>query len=249
MAFSDIFKSNKKGGGVIAPPRHIAIIMDGNGRWAKKRGLRRSAGHAAGAENFRRIARACSARGVEYLTVYAFSTENWTRPAPEVESILELLAAYLKEALETIEKERIHVRFIGDMSVFSLDVREMAAELERVSQKFETNLHLNICVNYGGRNELINAARELAKRAASGELDPNTIGDAALSSALYTAGLPDPDILIRPGGEKRISNFLLWQLAYTEFFFLDTLWPDFHEHELDRIIAEYSLRNRRHGGL
>jgi len=249
MAFSELFGRNGKEGGGDAPPRHIAIIMDGNGRWATRRGLPRSAGHAAGAENFRRIARACASRGVEYLTVYAFSTENWTRPAAEVEYILELLVKYLKEALATIEKERIHIRFLGDMGVFSPEVRAMASELERVSQKFETNLNLNICINYGGRNELINASRELARRAASGEIDPNAIGEAAFASSLYTKGLPDPDILIRPGGEKRISNFLLWQLAYTEFFFLDTLWPDFSTRELDRIIGEFRRRDRRRGGL
>ena len=223
-------------------PRHIAIIMDGNGRWAKNRGLPRSAGHSAGAESFRRAARHCRKRGVEYLTVYAFSTENWTRPAEEVSGIMRLLGKYLKEALEGMERENTRMRFFGDVSVLTPELKELCLTCEERSQKY-TGGQVNICLNYGGRDEIVRAAKRWAADGCP-ELTEEKFG-----GYLWSAGVPDPDLLIRPGGETRISNYLLWQLAYAEMYFSDVLWPDFDEKELDRAIAAYQSRNRRFGGV
>jgi undecaprenyl diphosphate synthase len=223
-------------------PRHIAIIMDGNGRWAKRQGKPRSAGHAAGAESFRRAARYCRQRGVEYLTVYAFSTENWKRPAAEVAGIMRLLKKYLLEAMEDMEKENTRLCFFGDLSPLTPELRQLCMDCMERSKGY-TGGQVNICLNYGGRDEIIRAAK---KWAADGcpELTEEKFG-----SYLWSAGVPDPDLLIRPGGEMRISNYLLWQLAYAEMYFSDVLWPDFDEAEIDRAIEVFQNRDRRFGGV
>ena len=227
-------------------PRHIAIILDGNGRWAKKRGLPRTAGHAAGSENFRKIATYCKNIGVEYLTVYAFSTENWKRPQEEVKTIMKLLDRYLKEAISTMERDRIKMKVFGDVSGLSPELQQLVEETNRISAKYE-GFQANICLNYGGRAEIMQAAKRYAEAVAAGEAGELT--EELFSSYMYSAGIPDPDLLIRPGGEKRISNFLLWQCAYSEFYFSDVLWPDFGTDELERAIAEFKSRDRRYGGV
>ena len=225
-------------------PRHIAIILDGNGRWAKKRGLPRTAGHAVGAETFRRIATYCKALGVEYLTVYAFSTENWKRPKDEVDTIMDILENYLHEAIETIKRDGIKMAFFGDTSALSPGLRELIAETERASLGSE-GVQVNLCINYGGRSEILRAAEKWARERADGE----ELTEERFSSYLYSAGIPDPDLIIRPSGEYRLSNFLLWQSAYSELYFTDVLWPDFDEAELDRAIIEYQRRDRRYGAV
>ncbi|MBE6968626.1 MAG: di-trans,poly-cis-decaprenylcistransferase [Ruminococcaceae bacterium] len=232
----------KKAGAAEGLPRHIAIIMDGNGRWAKKRGLPRQAGHRQGAETFRRIASYCKELGVEYLTVYAFSTENWKRPPEEVDAIMKLLESYLLESIEKMEKEQIRVRILGDKSGLSPKIRELIARTDAIADTLPGCCQANLCLNYGGRDELVRAMNELVS--AGGEISEETI-----SAHLDTAGMPDPDIMIRPGGEYRISNFLLWQLAYTEFYFTDTLWPDFGREDIDKAIAAFRQRDRRFGGV
>jgi len=227
-------------------PRHIAIILDGNGRWAKKRGLPRTAGHAAGAETFRKIATYCKNIGVEYLTVYAFSTENWKRPEEEVGTIMKLLDRYLREAISTMAKDRIKMKVLGDTTALSPELQEMVAETNRISEGYE-GFQANICLNYGGRAEIVQAARRYAEACANGEA--GELSEELFSSYMYSAGIPDPDLLIRPGGEKRISNFLLWQCAYSEFYFTDVLWPDFSSAELDKAIADFKSRDRRYGGV
>ena len=230
-------------------PRHIAIIMDGNGRWAVSRGLPRSAGHAAGAETFRRVATYCKEIGIEYLTVYVFSTENWTRPPDEVATIMELLGKYLREALEKMERDRVKMRFFGDQTVLSPDLRDLIAETEALSAQY-AGVQVNICINYGGRNEILRAAGLYAADVAEGRLPGGGQPDEELfSKYLYSSGLPDPDLIIRPSGEMRLSNFLLWQSAYSELYFTDVLWPDFNERELDNAILAYQSRNRRYGGI
>ena len=229
-------------------PRHVAIIMDGNGRWAKKRGLPRTAGHAAGAENFRTIATYCKDIGLEYLTVYAFSTENWKRPAEEVSAIMGLLKKYLLEAIGRMERDRVKMRFFGDLSPLSAELRELCLETEEISKRYE-GCQVNICLNYGGRDELLRAARAFALDCQEGRADPGHLTEAAFGRYLYSAGVPDPDLVIRPSGEVRISNFLLWQSAYAEFYFTDVLWPDFSKEELHRALAAYQGRSRRFGGV
>lgn len=226
-------------------PRHIAVIMDGNGRWAKQRGLPRTAGHAMGAETFRRIATYCKNIGVEYLTVYAFSTENWKRPADEVAAIMELLEKYLQEAIETMERDRVRMTFFGDISFLSNKLQKLIAETEKISRRFE-GVQVNMCVNYGGRDEILRAARLYAAqyKETGAALDETTF-----SQYMYTANIPDPDLIIRPSGEMRLSNFLLWQMAYSEFYFTDVYWPDFDEREIDRAILAYQSRDRRYGGV
>jgi len=223
-------------------PRHIAIIMDGNGRWAKKRGLPRAAGHAEGANAFRRVALYCKKLGIEYLTVYAFSTENWKRPKEEVDAIMRLLEKHLQEVLDRLEKDRMRVRFFGDITVLSPRLQALCAACEERSKIYPAG-QVNICLNYGGRDEIVRAAQRWAFDGCP-ELTEEKFG-----SYLWSAGVPDPDLLIRPGGEMRISNYLLWQLAYTEFIFTDTLWPDFGQKEIDRAIGIYSRRNRRFGDI
>lgn len=228
-------------------PVHIGIIMDGNGRWAKKRGLPRFAGHKAGADTFKKIACYCNKIGIKYLTVYAFSTENWKRPQKEVEAIIDLLRNYLRDA-ENYKKENIRVRFIGDISVFDQEIRMKIAESQSESKEF-TGLNLNIAINYGGKDEIVHAAKLLAKEAAEGALRSDDIDETAFESRLYTAGQPNVDLVIRPSGEYRLSNFMVWQSAYAEFVFMNVLWPDFTEKHLNEALREYANRSRRFGGL
>lgn len=230
-----------------SPPRHVGIIMDGNGRWAKKRGLPRQAGHKVGADVFRKIVRHCNKLGIEYLTVYAFSTENWKRPDEEIKAIIKLLRNYLEDA-KNYKAENVKTRFIGDLTVFDDDIRKKMAECEEESLGF-TGLTLNIAVNYGGRNEILAAAKKLAQSAKKGELSPNDITEEAFEACLTTYGQPEVDLVIRPSGEQRLSNFMLWQAAYAEFVFMDILWPDFNEKSLDKALLEYSSRTRRFGGI
>lgn len=232
----------------LPPPRHIAIIMDGNGRWAKKRGLPRTAGHAAGAETFRTIANYCRTLGVEYLTVYAFSTENWKRSQEEISGIMKLLGRYLKEALADMEKNHVRFRFWGDLSKLSPELRQLCRDAERISGSFQ-DVQVNFCLNYGGRDEILHAARALAEKARAGELAPEEIDEGVFSRHLYSGNVPDPELVIRPSGEKRISNFLPWQSVYSEFVFMNVLWPDFSPRDLDEAIAEYHRRSRRFGGV
>ena len=229
-------------------PVHLGIIMDGNGRWAKKRGLPRSAGHAAGAQNFRKITRYCSQIGIRYLTVYAFSTENWTRPQEEVSVLMRLFRQYLEEALRDFRDDDIVVRFLGDVSAFSAPLRELITETQELSAN-RSGMVLNIAMNYGGRAELTHAFQVLARRVQEGSLRPEDITEERISSALYTAGQPDPDLIIRPSGEHRTSNFLLWQSAYAEYVIMDILWPDFRPADLDAALREYANRSRRFGGI
>lgn len=230
----------------LAPPRHIAIIMDGNGRWAKQRGLPRTAGHAAGAEAFRRIANYCRTLGVEYLTVYAFSTENWKRSQEEVAGIMKLLRRYLEEALADMEKNRVRFRFFGDLTRLSPELQKLCRDAQQRSEEYD--VQVNFCLNYGGRDEIVHAARCFAGDVAAGKHRPEDLTEALLASYLYSGDVPDPELIIRPSGEQRTSNFLLWQSAYSEYVFMDVLWPDFSPEHLDRAIAEYHRRNRRFGG-
>ena len=227
-------------------PRHIAIILDGNGRWAKKRNLPRTAGHAAGAEQFRKIATYCKNIGVEYLTVYAFSTENWSRPEEEVKKIMQLLDKYLHEAIDTMERDHIRMKILGDVSKLSPSLQEEIRQTNEISSRYE-GFQANICLNYGGRAEIVQAARKYADDVLAGR--SNDIDEKGFSDYVYSAGIPDPDLLIRPGGEQRISNFLLWQCAYSEFYFTDVLWPDFTTDELDKAIDVFNSRDRRYGGV
>lgn len=229
-----------------APPRHIAIIMDGNGRWAKKRGLPRTAGHAAGAEAFRRIANYCRTLGVEYLTVYAFSTENWKRSAEEISGIMRLLRRYLEEALADMEKNRVRFKFFGDLSRLSPELQEMCRNAENRSVDYD--VQVNFCLNYGGRDEIVHAVKGFLADVSAGKTRAEDLNEQVLSGYLYSAGVPDPELIIRPSGEQRTSNFLLWQSAYSEYVFMDVLWPDFSTEDLDRAIEEYHRRNRRFGG-
>ena len=232
------------------PPRHIAIIMDGNGRWATRRGLPRTAGHKAGAETFRRIATYCKNIGVQYLTVYAFSTENWKRSADEVGAIMGLLKRYLLEAVDSMEKDHIRLRFFGDMTPIAPELRALAHRTDEISEQLGPDeFQANICLNYGGRDEILRAVRRFAADCAAGEKQPEQLDDALFGSYLDSAGIPDPELIIRPSGELRLSNFLLWQCAYAEFYFTDVLWPDFDEVELDRAIEADHARDRRFGGV
>ena len=241
-------KKQEEGQQPLHLPVHIGIIMDGNGRWAKKRFLPRSAGHRAGASNFRTITRYCSKIGVKYLTMYAFSTENWSRPAEEVGALMGLFKEYLEEALRDFMDENIRVRFIGDVSAFPEDLRKLIQEVEEASAP-KTGMVLNLAMNYGGRAEITRAAQAFAREVAAGERRPEDLTEELFSSYLYTGGQPDPDLIIRPSGEERLSNFLLWQGAYAEFVYFDILWPDFKTSDLDQAIAIYSSRQRRFGGV
>ena len=231
----------------LAPPRHIAIIMDGNGRWAKKRGLPRTAGHAAGAEAFRRTANYCRTLGVEYLTVYAFSTENWRRSEEEINGIMRLLGNYLREALQDMEKNHVRFKFFGDLTRLSPELQKLCRDAEEKSENYD--VQVNFCLNYGGRDELVKASQAFAADVAAGIHKPEDLTEELLSTYLYSAGVPDPELIIRPSGELRTSNFLLWQSAYSEFVFMNVLWPDFSPKDLDQAIEEYHRRNRRFGGV
>ena len=228
-------------------PRHIAIILDGNGRWAKKRGKHRNAGHLAGAENFRKIATYCQEIGIEYLTVYAFSTENWKRPEDEVGGIMKLLDKYLHEAIRDMEKKHIRMKVFGDTSRLSPELQALVAKTDEITQHVK-GFQANICLNYGGRAEIVRAAELYAKDVAEGKAE-GKLTEEKLSKYMYSADIPDPELIIRPGGEYRLSNFLLWQCAYSEFYYTDTLWPDFTPEELDKAIAAYGSRDRRFGGV
>ena len=229
-------------------PEHIAIIMDGNGRWAKKRLLPRTAGHAAGAETFRKIALYCREIGVKYLTVYAFSTENWKRPAEEVGKIMSLMHDYLVEAIRDMQKNHVRICFFGDLSALSPELQALAEEAHKESEAY-TDSQVNMCINYGSRDEILRAAKAWARTCRDTGADPDSLTEEMFSGELYSAGIPDPDLIIRPGGELRISNFLLWQAAYAELYYTDTLWPDFDERELDKAVEAYRRRSRRFGGI
>lgn len=239
-----LFSKKKR---ILPPPRHIAIIMDGNGRWAKKRGMPRTAGHAAGAEAFRRTANYCRTLGVRYLTVYAFSTENWKRSEEEIQGIMILLRQYLEEAMRDMEKNHVCFRFFGDLSRLSPDLKQLCRDAEARSSQYH-DVQVNFCLNYGGRDEIVKAARQFAEEVAAGSRRPEELDENLFGQYLYSAGIPDPELVIRPSGEKRISNFLLWQSAYSEYVFMNVLWPDFTERDLDAAIEEYHRRNRRFGG-
>ena len=232
---------------MLSVPQHIAIIMDGNGRWAKQRGLPRNAGHRQGAKVFETICDYCQKIGVKYVTAYAFSTENWKRPQNEVDAIMDLLRSYLKEAAKQVKRNDC-LRFLGDRTPLAPDVQELIEQAERESAA-NTGITVCIALNYGGRAEIVHSARALAEKAAKGQLDPARIDEGMLAENLYSGGIPDPDLMIRPSGEKRLSNFLLWQLAYAEFVCLDVLWPDFTPADLDEAIRQFQLRNRRFGGI
>ncbi len=229
-------------------PLHIGIIMDGNGRWAKKRSLPRTAGHTAGANNFRTIARYCSDIGIRYLTVYAFSTENWKRPADEVSSLMSLFKSYLVEALTDFKDDSIVVKFLGDKSAFNPELQKLIAETELESAQ-RSGMILNIAMNYGGREEILHAAKTLARQYKDGTVSLENFTEKDFARLLYTSGQPDPDLVIRPSGEYRISNFLLWQSAYTEYVIMNKLWPDFTKDDLNWALSEYARRNRRFGGV
>jgi undecaprenyl diphosphate synthase len=228
-------------------PRHVAIIMDGNGRWAKKRGLPRVAGHKAGAEAVRRAMQAAADSGVEVLTLYAFSSENWKRSSEEIADLTGLMRFYLERELATLHKERVRLRLIGDYSAFG---RELVDRLERAVEHTAGNdrLTLVVALNYGSRAEIAAAARTLAGRAAAGEIDPATIDEGMVAANLQTHGLPELDLLIRTSGEERLSNFLLWQAAYAELIFLESFWPDFGEGDFAKALERYAARERRFGG-
>lgn len=227
-------------------PRHIAIILDGNGRWAQKRGLPRTAGHAAGAETFRAIATYCKEIGLEYLTVYAFSTENWKRPQAEVDTIMSLLEKYLFEAIERMEKDKVKMEFFGDVSVLSPKLLGLIERTREISKHYD-GCQVNICLNYGGRDEIIRGIMQFAEEYKQGSVTELT--EETFNRYLFSAGVPDPDLLIRPGGELRLSNFLMWQSAYSELYFTDTLWPDFTKADINAAIAEFQRRDRRYGGV
>ncbi|MBQ7858491.1 MAG: di-trans,poly-cis-decaprenylcistransferase [Oscillospiraceae bacterium] len=233
--------------GKLPPPQHVAIIMDGNGRWAKNRGLPRTAGHKAGGETFRRIANYCRTIGVKYLTVYAFSTENWKRSQEEVSGIMTLLERYLTEALRDMEKNRVCFHFFGDLSRLSPKLRKLCEDTQSRSSEFH-EVQVNFCLNYGGRDELVRAARAFAADVAAGKRSPDSLSEDEFANYLDSAGVPDPELVIRPSGEMRTSNFLPWQTAYSEFVFMNVLWPDFRPEDLDAAIEEYHRRNRRFGG-
>lgn len=233
---------------VMDAPKHVAIILDGNGRWAKAKGMPRNYGHIQGAKAVEDACEYAWNMGVEYLTVYAFSTENWNRPDEEVSALMNLLRDYMKNSIKRAMKNNMCVRVIGDKTKLDQDLQESIAKLEEMTAK-NTGLHFQIAINYGGRDELTRAVRKLAGQVERGERTPGSIDEAAIESALDTAGLPAPDLLIRTCGEQRISNFLLWQCAYTEFYFTDIAWPDFNKQELARAIEAYNHRERRFGGL
>ncbi len=229
-------------------PKSIAIIMDGNGRWAKSKGLPRTAGHIKGAKNIETIARAAKSMGVKYLTIYAFSTENWSRPDDEVSKLMELLDEYIIKACKNAEKNKMQIRFIGDRSRLSDNLRDRMAEVEKITSVYD-EVYLQVAFNYGSRDEISRMTRKIAMDVKEGSLSVDDITEDTISSYLDTNGIPDPDLLIRTSGEQRISNYLLWQLAYSEFYFTKIPWPDFSPKNLEEAIEEYNNRNRRYGGV
>lgn len=229
-------------------PGHVAIILDGNGRWAKKRHLPRKAGHAAGSRTVEQICEDAYNLGIKYLTVYAFSTENWKRPQDEVDALMKLLRQYLRDCIKRSTKNNMRVRVLGDITPLAEDMRESIRELEEATRD-NTGLNFQVALNYGSRDEILRGVRELGRRIQAGELLPEDIDEERFSDCLDTRGIPEPDLLIRTSGEQRLSNFLLWQLAYTEFYFTDVLWPDFDKKELQRAIEYYNGRERRYGAV
>jgi len=229
-------------------PQHIAIIMDGNGRWAKSRGLPRIAGHRRGADAVRKVIRGAGELGIPVLTLFAFSTENWNRPADEVSDLMRLLRHYLRHELEELGRNGAKLRVIGDRDRLAKDIQKDISDAE-ARTRTNTRIDVNICINYGARDEILRATRNLARKVAAGEVTVDKIDEASFERELLTAGVPDPDLLIRTSGEQRISNFLLWQCAYAELVFVDTLWPDFDKEHLEKAIAEFRKRERRYGGV
>ena len=227
-------------------PQHVAIILDGNGRWAKQKGMPRNYGHTQGAKNVERICEEAYHMGIKYLTVYAFSTENWRRSPEAVAGIMKLLHRYLVEALADMDKNRVRFRFFGDLSRLTPELRKLCLDAERRSEEYD--VQVNFALNYGGRDEIVRAARAFSQEVAEGKRDPEELTEDLFSRYLYSSGVPDPELIVRPSGEKRISNFLLWQSAYSEYVFMNVLWPDFTPEDLDRAIEEYHRRNRRFGG-
>lgn len=228
-------------------PQHVGFIMDGNGRWAKKRGLPRSFGHREGAKNFKKIVRYCKDIGLKNISFYAFSTENWQRPTDEVNTIMELFRDYIVDVRNFLS-ENTRMIFLGDKSAFDYDLQEKMIKLEQDTAHY-TEMNLMMAVNYGGRDEIAHASRILAQQAVDGKIKPEDITEKSVADNLYTAGFPDVDLLIRPSGELRLSNYLIWQCAYAEYYFTDVLWPDFSPKELDKALIEFQNRNRRFGGV
>lgn len=229
-------------------PQHVAIILDGNGRWAKAKGMPRNYGHAQGSKNVERICEEAWRMGIKYLTVYAFSTENWNRPDDEVNALMKLLRNYMKICLKTAAKNDMKVRVIGDITRLDEDIQKRILELEEAT-KNNGGLNFQIAINYGSRDEMIRAIRKIAKDCVDGKVDPAEIKEETFEQYLDTKGIPDPDLMIRTSGELRLSNYLLWQLAYTEFYFTDVPWPDFSKEELEKAIETYNHRDRRYGGV
>lgn len=229
-------------------PRHIAIIMDGNGRWAKKRGLVRSAGHTMGAKNLEKIVKYLGDTNVEYLTVYAFSTENWKRPEEEIDALMKLLEKYLRDYDNLLGGEDVRLKVIGRKEGLSKTLLDLIDEVEEKS-KDRKKLTINIALNYGGRQEIVDAVRKIAKNVESGKISAEEISEDTINNYIYTASIPDPDLIIRPSGELRLSNFLLWQCAYSEFWFSEILWPDFTPDKLKKALLDFQKRNRRFGGV
>lgn len=229
-------------------PQHIAIILDGNGRWAKAKGMPRNYGHAQGSKNVERICEEAWRMGIKYLTVYAFSTENWSRPENEVAALMKLLRNYMKTCLKTAAKNDMKIRVIGDIDPLDDDIKNRIRELEGATVN-NSGLNFTIALNYGSRDEIVRASRRMAKDCAEGRLDPDSIDETVFESYLDTHGIPDPDLMIRTSGEQRLSNYLLWQLAYSEFYFTDVPWPDFTKEDLEKAVEEYNHRHRRFGGV
>ena len=229
-------------------PNHIAIILDGNGRWAKAKGLPRGYGHVKGCANLEQVCYDIKDLGVKYLTVYAFSTENWKRSREEVDGLMKLFRSYLKKCIKISRDNKMKIKIIGDISAFAPDIQESIRKLEEFSKDYD-ELYFQLALNYGSRDEITRGMRKLAQDAADGRLNPQEITEDTISGYLDTAGVPDPDLLIRTSGEQRLSNFLMWQLAYTEFYFTDVAWPDFHKEDLIRAIEKYNGRDRRYGGV
>lgn len=235
------------GGTMLEIPKHVAFILDGNGRWAKKRLLPRNAGHVEGAKVVEQTLEDAWDLGIQYVTMYAFSTENWKRSQEEVGGIMTLLQRYLEEALRDMEKNKVHFVFFGDLTKLSPELQELCRDAEERSRQYH-EVQVNFCLNYGGRDEIVHGVRRFAREVARGERTPEELDENLFSQYLYSAGVPDPELIIRPSGEQRISNFLLWQSAYSEYVFMDVLWPDFGPRDLDEAISQFHRRNRRFGG-
>ena len=229
-------------------PNHIAIILDGNGRWAKAKGLPRGYGHVKGCANLEQVCYDIKDLGVKYLTVYAFSTENWKRSREEVDGLMKLFRSYLKKCIKISRDNKMKIKIIGDISAFAPDIQESIRKLEKFSKDYD-ELYFQIAMNYGSRDEITRGMRKMAQDVADGKVSPDQITEDTIGSYLDTAGVPDPDLLIRTSGEQRLSNFLMWQLAYTEFYFTDVAWPDFHKAELVQAVEKYNQRDRRYGGV